>query len=143
MFLQRKTSHCRDGPALGPKGPKHYIFGNQFNSKNAQIPYIFFISMLENIWYHNYHNYQSGLNSQEIVIFVPILGIWGLKLNRNKIHNFLWIQFTSGKTITKTMFSFKNIEEHMENELSGNSRVKQVAKNGALVPDNSFHVYVG
>ena len=31
----------------------------------------------------------------------------------------------------------------MENELSGNSRVKQVAKNGALVPDKSFHVYVG
>ena len=31
----------------------------------------------------------SGLDSQEIVIFVRIMGPWGLKLNRNKIHNFL------------------------------------------------------
>ena len=36
MFLQKETSHCRSSSALGPRGPKHYIFGNQFYSKNAK-----------------------------------------------------------------------------------------------------------
>ena len=34
---------------------------------------------------------KSGMNSEENMIFVPIFGNLGVKLNRNKIHNFLWI----------------------------------------------------
>ena len=36
MFLQKETSHCRNSPALGPRGPKDYIFGDQLYSKNAK-----------------------------------------------------------------------------------------------------------
>ena len=34
---------------------------------------------------------KSGMNSEENMIFVLIFGNLGVKLNRNKIHNFLWI----------------------------------------------------
>ena len=40
------------------------------------------------------------------------------------------------------MFSRKEIEENIESELSGNFRVKLVAKNGVWVPKNTFHAYV-
>ena len=57
---------------MDPRGPKHYIFGDHFYSKNARmlrfhvfhkcIPYIL---MPENIWSH--HFTWNGPNSQEIV----------------------------------------------------------------------------
>ena len=36
MFLQKETSHCKNSLALGPQGPKHYIFGDNVYSKNAR-----------------------------------------------------------------------------------------------------------
>ena len=36
MLLQKGTSHCKNSLALGPQGPKHYIFGDHFYSKNAK-----------------------------------------------------------------------------------------------------------
>ena len=36
MFLQKETSRCKNSLALGPQGPKHYIFGDHFYSKNAR-----------------------------------------------------------------------------------------------------------
>ena len=36
MFLQKETSHRKNSLALGPQGPKHYIFRNHFYSKNAR-----------------------------------------------------------------------------------------------------------
>ena len=71
----------------------------------------FSIFMLDDIWYHNYHNTKSGLNSQEIVILVPIIGPLGLKLNRNKTYDFLQIQSTSGE-IMIYVFMQENGETH-------------------------------
>ena len=36
MFLQKETSHCKSSLALGPQGPKRYILGNRFYSKNTR-----------------------------------------------------------------------------------------------------------
>ena len=36
MFLQKETSHCKNSLALGAQGPKHYVFGDHFYSKNAR-----------------------------------------------------------------------------------------------------------
>ena len=36
MFFQKEISHCRKISALVPVGPKYYIFGDQFYSKNAR-----------------------------------------------------------------------------------------------------------
>ena len=57
---------------MGPRWPKHYIFGDQFYSKNARKLDSMYSSvfMLENIWYYNFT--WSGQTLQEIVNFVPI-----------------------------------------------------------------------
>ena len=36
MFLQKETSHCKNSLALGRQGPKQYIFGDHFYSKNVR-----------------------------------------------------------------------------------------------------------
>ena len=36
VFLQKETSYCKKSLAMGPKGAKQYIFGDQFYSKNAK-----------------------------------------------------------------------------------------------------------
>ena len=36
LFLQKETSHCKSSLALGPEGPKQYIFDDHFYSKNAK-----------------------------------------------------------------------------------------------------------
>ena len=36
MFLQKETLNCRDSSTLFPRGPKYYIFGCHFYSKNAR-----------------------------------------------------------------------------------------------------------
>ena len=106
---ERETSCSRDSSAFVPKGPEHYTFGNQFNSKNAKKLRFHVFLMLGNIWYHNFA--WSRLDSQEIVSFVPNLDRWGLKLNTNKIQNFLQIQSTSGK-IMIFILSHGNWETH-------------------------------
>ena len=52
---------------MGPRRPKHYIFGDHLYSKEPESSGSIYscISMLENIWYH--HFTWSGSNSQEIV----------------------------------------------------------------------------
>ena len=52
---------------MGPPGPKHYIFGNQFYSRMQESidSMYFFILMLENIWYYQFT--WSGPSSPEIV----------------------------------------------------------------------------
>ena len=52
---------------MGPWGPKHYIFGDHFCSKNTRKLRFMYSSilLLGNIWY--YHFTWSGPNSQEIV----------------------------------------------------------------------------
>ena len=100
---EREKSHCRDSSAWGCKRLKHYIMAtsltqNMLQSLDSMQSSIF---MLERIWYHNFT--WSGLNSQKIAIFVPIMGPRGLKLNRNK-------------TTVKLCYMFpgKKIEDYME-----------------------------
>ena len=74
---------------MGPQVPKHYIFGDHFNLKNAR----------KLRWYYNFT--WRGLNSQEIVNsfqFSSRTHSW------NKIHNFLWIRSTSGKMMMSYVF---------------------------------------
>ena len=85
--------------------------------------------MFENIWHH--HFTWSGLNSQKIVDFVPIVGPHGLKLNWNKFiisckYDPLQVKWWYH------MFSSIKMEEYMESELFGFFWVKMVAKNIVL-----------
>ena len=64
---------------MDPRGPKHYIFGDHFYSKNAR-------KLRFHVFLHfdagkNYNFTWSGLNSQETVNFVPIVGPRGPELN--------------------------------------------------------------
>ena len=81
--------------------------------------------MLENIWHH--HFTWSGLNSQEIVNFVPILGPPGPELNWNKFT----ISCEFGPLQEKWwcyMFSIIKMEEYIKPERSGIFWAKMVAK---------------
>ena len=68
MFLQKETSHCNNSLALGPQGPKHYVFGNHFYSKNTR-----------KLRFHVFLHFDA----RKYVIF-PIMGPRGLELNWNK-----------------------------------------------------------
>ena len=81
IFLQKETSYCKSSFVLCPQWPKHCIFGDHMYLKTAEgsdSMYSFFF-MLENMWYH-YFNW-SGLNSQDIADFVPIVSPQEPKLN--------------------------------------------------------------
>ena len=65
-------------PKMDPWGPKHYIFGNHFSSKNARKLRFLYSSilLLRTIWY--FHFTWSGPNSQETVnLFQFSSGPWG------------------------------------------------------------------
>ena len=131
MFLQKETSHCQKGLVLCPQGPKHYIFGNHFYSKNARKlkSHIFLFFYARKLWYH--HFTRSGPNSQEIVSFFSFVGVQGPELNWNKFT----ISCEFGTLQVKWwyhMFSSIEMEKYMESELSGIFRVKLIAKNIVL-----------
>ena len=87
---------------------------------------------------------KSGLNSQEIVIFIPTMGPQFLKLSRNKIHIFFANSIPFWKNYDICFLAKKtNINEN----LSFLSKiwdfwVELVAKKDAWVSANSTHEYV-
>ena len=57
---------------LGPRGPKHYIFGNYFNSKNARV-LRFHVFLHFHATKHIISScYSKWTNSLEVVNFIPI-----------------------------------------------------------------------
>ena len=84
MFLQKETSHCKNSLALGPQGPKHYIFGNQLYSKNARKLrfHVFLLFDARKFMISSF--YLKWTDSQEIVSFFPIMDPRGPELNWNK-----------------------------------------------------------
>ena len=80
---------------MGPKGLKHYIFGDRFYSKNAQkLRFIIFL--------HFYTvKYMISYLCSDLV---PAPGTH----NWNKIHNFLWIRSVSSKIMRSYVFQQKN-----------------------------------
>ena len=82
---------------MGPRGPKHYIFGNQFNSKNARV-LRFHVFLHFHATKHIISScYSKWTNSLEVVNFIPIQ-FWSPGTHiQNKIRNLLSIRSTSGK----------------------------------------------
>ena len=129
LFLQKETSHWRNNLALGPQKPKQYIFGDQFYlPKSSDSMYSSYFK-LENMWNHLYT--WSGLNSQEIINFVPIVGLQGPELNWNKFTISCEFDPLQVKWGYHTFYIIK-IEEYMEPKLSGFFWVKMVVKNIVL-----------
>ena len=104
-------------------GPKHYIYGNKFYSKNDRK--LRFHVFLENIWYCNFT--WSGL-IREKLWFLFKLWVLGTK-------------FTTSCEFWKNMKSSgKKIKKHMESKLSGIFQLKLVAKNGIWFLRDPFYV---
>ena len=124
LFLQKETSHCKISMTLDPQGPKQYIFGDHFYSKNAK-KLRFHVFLLFHARKHMTSSFY--LNWTE---FARNLWIWsncgspGTRIKFEQIRNFLWVRYH--------MFSSIKMEEYMEPELSGIFRVKMVAKNIVL-----------
>ena len=97
---------CRDfNPRMhkmGPRRPKHYIFGDHFTQKMPESSgsMYSFILILENIWY--YHFTWDRIH-KKLWICSNLVRVPG-DHNWNKIHNFLWIRSTSGKIMLSYVF---------------------------------------
>ena len=131
FFLQNETSHWKNNLALGPQGPKQYIFEDHCYSKNAK-KLRFHVFPLFHVWKHMTSSfYLKWTEFKKIVDFVPIVGPHGPKLNWNKFiisckYNPLQVKWWYH------MFSSIKMEEYMESELFGFFWVKMVAKNIVL-----------
>ena len=97
---------------MGPRGSKHYIFGDQFYSENAKLldSMNSSVFMPKNLWYHQFT--WSGLNSQE-VLNVDLIYFGSSKTNNwSKIHNSLGIWSNSGNIMITYVFYHENRETH-------------------------------
>ena len=126
MFLQKKTSHCQNS-----LGPKHYIFGSHFYSKNARkLKFHVFV-----LFYARKHMilsfYLEWTEFTRNCEFFPFVGPLGPELNWNKFT----ISCEFGTLQVKWwhhMFSSTKMEEYMESEFSGIFWVKLIAKDIVL-----------
>ena len=84
---------------MSPRGPKHYIFGNNFYSKNFR-KHIFHVFLHFNARKHMRSSFY--LKWTEFTKNRYFGSTW--THNWNKIHNFLWIGSTSGKNDDVTCF---------------------------------------
>ena len=91
---------------MGRRGPKHCIFGDQFNSKNGRMIRCHSSIFMQEIWYH--HFTWSGMKSHKILSFVLILFGSVSTNNWNRIHNFLEIWSNSGKIMITYVFYHEN-----------------------------------
>ena len=84
MFLQKQTSHCKNSLELGSQGPKHYIFGERFFSKNAR-KLRFHVFLLFDARKHMIPSfYLKWVKFTRNCEFFPIMGPRGSELNFNK-----------------------------------------------------------
>ena len=99
MFLQKETSHCKSSLALGPQGPKQYIFGDYFYSNNAG-KLIFYVFLLFHVRKHMTSSfYLKWTELTRNCDFCSICESLGTRIKLEQIHNFLWIRSTLGKII--------------------------------------------
>ena len=140
LFLQKETSHCKNSLALGPQGPKQYIFGDHFYSKNAK-KLRFHVFLLFHVRKHMTSSfYLKWTEFTRNCEFCSNCGSPGTRIKLEQIHNFLWIRSTSGKMMIS--FSSIKMEKYMEPELSGFFWVKMVTKNIVLGSPGTHFMYM-
>ena len=85
LIRQDDVSHCKNSLALGPQGPKQYIFGNYFYSKIDK-KLRFHVFLLFRIRKHMTSSFYLKWTefTQKIVNFVLIVGPREPELNWNK-----------------------------------------------------------
>ena len=90
LFLQKETSHCKISLTLDPQGPKQYIFGDHFYSKNAK-KLRFHVFLLFHARKHMTSSFYLKWTK-----FARNLWIWsncgspGTPVKLEQIRNFLW-----------------------------------------------------
>ena len=113
---------------LGPRGPEHYIFENDF----------FFAKNATKLRFRNILQFHARKHMIPSFYLKPseftksckyflIMGSRGPSLNWNKAHHFLGVLSTSGK-IMVSCFPAKKMEEYMKSQLSEICQVKLVGK---------------
>ena len=134
FFLKRDITlqNSKNSSALGPNGPKHYIFGNHFYFKNVR-----------KLIFHVFLNFCSRKHmtssiyltwiefTRNFELFFPIVDPRGSELNWNKFT----ISCEFGLLQLKWcyhMLSGIKMEEYMESNLSGIFWVKLAATNIVL-----------
>ena len=131
LFFQKETSHCKSSLALGPQGPKQYIFGDHFYSKNAK-KLRFHVFLLFDVRKHMKSSfYLKWTEFTRNCEFYSNFGSPGTQLNWNKFTVSCEFDPLQVKWWCH-MFSSIKMEEYLELELSGICWLKMVAKNIVL-----------
>ena len=110
FFLKRDITlqNCKNSLALGPNGPKHYIFGNHFYFKNVR-----------KLIFHVFLNFCSRKHMTSSIYLTWIeftrnfelfsnCGSPGTRTKLEQIHKFLWIRITSAKIMSSYVFLYQN-----------------------------------
>ena len=133
FFLQKETSHCKKSLALGPHGPKNYIFSNHFYSKNDK-KLRFHVFLLFHVRKHIRSSfYLKWTEFTRNFEFCSNCGSQRTQIKLEQIYNFLWGYH---------MFSSIKMEDYMKPELSGIFWVKMVAKNIVLGSPRTHFVHM-
>ena len=105
MFLQKETSHLQNSFALGPQGPKDYIFGDHFYSKNPR-KFKFYVFLLFYATKHMMLSFYLKWTefTRNCEFFFSICGSPETRTKLEQIHNFLRIRYTSGKMVISYVF---------------------------------------
>ena len=148
MFLQKETSYGKSSFALGPQGPKHYIFCDHFCLKNAR-RLKFHVFLLFHARKHVISSFY--LQSTEFIRYCEFCSnreSQGTQNELAKIHNLLWIRSTDDIKwwyLDKWwyhMFSSIKMEEYMEFQLSGIFWVKAINKKIVLVSLGTHFMHI-
>ena len=84
MVLQKEALHCKNSLALGPQGPKRYIFGYHIYSKNARKLRFHVFLLFDARKYMISTFYLKWTEFTRNCEFFPIMGSRGPELNWNK-----------------------------------------------------------
>ena len=104
MFLYKETSHCKNSLALGTHGPKQYILGDLFYSKNAR-RLRFHVFLLFHVKKHMTSSFSLNLmDFTRNCEFCSNCESPGTQIKLEQIPNFLWTRSPSGKIMISYVF---------------------------------------
>ena len=109
LFRQKESSHCKNSLVFGPQGPKQYIFGDHFYSKNAK-KLRFHLFLLFHVRNHMASSFYLELTkfTRNCEFCSNCRSPW-TRIKLGQIHNFLWIRYTSGKMMISYAFELSGI----------------------------------
>ena len=139
MFLQKET-YSKNSLALGPQGPKQYIFGDHFYSKNVKKLRLHVFLLFH---FRKHMTSSFCLKWPEFTRNCEFCSNCGFPGHRVKLKQFtISCEYDPLQVKWYHIFSSIKMEEYMEPELSGIFWVKMVVKNIVLGSPGTHFIHI-